>query len=816
MSNRLKKLQRLNLLQQELLCDGGLYKDIKRITDAVVEIFNADFCRIWIKRPGDMCEKGCIHAMAKEPDKLCRKREFCLHLISSSGRYTHIDGPHSRMPFSLYKIGRIADGQVSKFLISDVVNDPQIMDHEWGRGLGLVSFAGYKLQDTNSEPIGVLALFSKQSIIPEDDAMLEGIAGITAHVIQTAKVEEKLNMERDKLINIMESMEDGVYIVNQAYDIEYVNPVVEREFGPVKGRKCYEYYHNRDKVCPWCKNQEVFVGMTGRSECYLAKTKRTYDLLGTPLRNYDGTISTLKIFRDITERKQAEEKIRDSYNLLNVINEGIIDAIFLKDVCGRYLLINPSGASIIGKTIEEVIGRDDTALFTPDTARKIMENDRDIINSGEARTYEEYLVSEDGISRTYLTTKGAYRNYEGKVMGIIGIARDVTDRKKAEEDIKNSMSLLHATLESTADGIVAVNKEGKITTFNNRFVDMWRIPESLVTSRDDNQVMAFVVEQLKDAEGFLAKVRELYSQPYAESDDVLEFKDGKVFERYSRPQLIGGESVGRVWSFRDVTERRKIEKDLVSRKILNAELIKVNKMRSQFLANISHELRTPLNAILGFSELLIEKSFGELNEKQTHYVNYINTSGKHLLQLINNILDMSKVEAGRVELEPEEFSLADAMDDVLNIIRPIANKKAVVVESKPIPLSTNVILDRAKFKQIMLNLISNAIKFNKSNGKVDIDWNISEEAKGDIMERTLRISVKDTGIGIKAEDIPRVFRDFEQLDSSVTREYGGTGLGMALTKKLVELHRGKIWVESEYGKWTHFIFVIPQSDSGPG
>ncbi|MEK7871926.1 MAG: hypothetical protein AAB244_06065, partial [Nitrospirota bacterium] len=141
MIHSLQSLQKLNLLQQALLCDGNLDEKLKNITDAVVETFNADFCRIWIKGPGDICEKGCIHAMSKDPEKLCRLREYCLHLISSSGRYTHIDGPHSRMPFGLYKVGRIAGGQTSKFLTNDAVNDPQIMDHEWARGLGLVSFA---------------------------------------------------------------------------------------------------------------------------------------------------------------------------------------------------------------------------------------------------------------------------------------------------------------------------------------------------------------------------------------------------------------------------------------------------------------------------------------------------------------------------------------------------------------------------------------------------------------------------------------------------------------------------------------------------
>ncbi|MDP2683300.1 MAG: diguanylate cyclase [Deltaproteobacteria bacterium] len=225
------------------------------------------------------------------------------------------------MPFGFYKIGRIANGQTSKFLTNDVVNDPQIMDHEWARGLGLVAFAGYKLQDTNGEPIGVLALFSKQYITPEEDAMLEGLAGMAAHVIQTMKAKGALKMERDKLMNILESMKDGVYIVNQSYDIEYVNPVIEKEFGSVNGRKCYKYFHDRDEVCPWCKNPEVFAGKTVQWEWHSEKNNKTYDLLDTPLRNPDGTISKLEIFRDITERKYAEYNLAIQYSVVRVLAE---------------------------------------------------------------------------------------------------------------------------------------------------------------------------------------------------------------------------------------------------------------------------------------------------------------------------------------------------------------------------------------------------------------------------------------------------------------------------------------------------------------
>ena len=315
------RLQKLNLLQRALISDKSLDEKFKDITDSVVEIFNADFCRIWVSRPGDLCNSGCIHANAREEDKVCRKRESCLHLISSSGRYTHIDGPHRRVPFGFYKIGRIANGQASKFLTNDVVNDPQIMDHEWARGLGLVSFAGYKLQDTNGEPIGVMALFSKRAITPEEDAMLEGLAGMAAHVIQTMKAKGALKMERDKLMNILESMKDGVYIANHSYDIEYVNPVIEKEFGPADGRKCYEYFHDREKVCPWCKNPEVFAGKTVQWEWRSDKNNKTYALLDTPLRNPDGTISKLEIFRDITERKYAEYNLAIQYSVVRVLAE---------------------------------------------------------------------------------------------------------------------------------------------------------------------------------------------------------------------------------------------------------------------------------------------------------------------------------------------------------------------------------------------------------------------------------------------------------------------------------------------------------------
>ncbi len=269
---------------------------------------------------------------------------------------------------------------------------------------------------------------------------------------------------------------------------------------------------------------------------------------------------------------------------------------------------------------------------------------------------------------------------------------------------------------------------------------------------------------------------------------------------------------------RKVSERtdelKRINEELLVSKLdlegKNEELARANRMKSQFLANVSHELRTPLNSIIGFSELLQEKSFGALNDKQTQYVKFIHTSGNHLLHLINSILDLSKIEAGRMELSLEEFSLAEIFHEIMGSIKPIAHKRGISLDLKDTVASPVIKVDKAKFKQILYNLLSNAVKFNKDGGKIMIDWDILDEPTGMTMQRYLYITVEDTGMGIKKDDIGKLFKEFEQLDPSVTREHGGTGLGLALTKKLVELHKGYIRVDSEPGKGCKFTVKLPQ------
>lgn len=276
-------------------------------------------------------------------------------------------------------------------------------------------------------------------------------------------------------------------------------------------------------------------------------------------------------------------------------------------------------------------------------------------------------------------------------------------------------------------------------------------------------------------------------------------KDGKVWFVQAIPvtEEEDGKIIGILKMCRDITESKAAETLLQEKQVAEA----ANRTKSEFLANISHELRTPLNSIIGFSDLLYEQVYGELNERQLKSVGNISKSGKHLLNLINGILDLSKVEAGKMELSYKQFELASKLTTIKNLLSPIADRKNIQIEIDMDSSLSNIYADEARFVQIMYNLVDNAIKFSYDNGLVKI----GARKKGDMVE----ITVTDTGIGIKPEDQSKLFKPFSQVDSFLSKQFQGTGLGLSLVKQIVQLHGGYIWFRSEPEKGSTFAFAIP-------
>jgi signal transduction histidine kinase len=222
--------------------------------------------------------------------------------------------------------------------------------------------------------------------------------------------------------------------------------------------------------------------------------------------------------------------------------------------------------------------------------------------------------------------------------------------------------------------------------------------------------------------------------------------------------------------------------------------------KSEFLANMSHELRTPLNAIIGFSEVLSERMFGELNEKQDEYLKDIHASGQHLLSLINDILDLSKIEAGRMELAVTDFDLPTTIDNALTLVRERAGRRGIGLHMAVDERLGQIRADERKIRQVLLNLLSNAIKFTPEGGRIDV--------RAIPTDGLVEVSVSDTGVGIAPEDQEAVFEEFRQVGTS-EKKVEGTGLGLALSRKFIELHGGKLWVKSQVGEGSTFTFTLP-------
>ncbi len=513
-------------------------------------------------------------------------------------------------------------------------------------------------------------------------------------------------------------------------------------------------------------------------------------------------LGVVLVFRDVTEQRRSEAEIQRSEALNRAVLESAADGIIVIDEAGLIQSLNPAAERSFGWKAGEVIGRN-VGMLMP----------------------EPYQSGHDGYLRSYILTGekkiiGIRRDVEGlrkdgsrfpvhlgvsemRVGGrrlFMGIARDITTQKQAEEAIRESEERLQLALESAEMGIWELDLV-KDQAYRNLKHDQIFGYALLQPEWGHEIFLTHVVQE--EREGVKEKLEEAIARGRYDMECRIVWPDlsihwisaqGRVFRNEQ------GDPARMVGTVADITERKEDQEYLLCAK---EEAERASKFKDQFLSTMSHELRTPLNAVLGFSDLLTDERFGPLNERQARYVNHIQAGGKHLLKLISDILDLSRIEAGRMEISLEEVPMAQAVAEVLDALQPLAGQKEQSLVSQ-VEAKLHVRADAMRFKQVLLNLVGNAIKFTPNGGRIEVN--------SCLVNGQVRVEVRDNGPGIPVEAQQCIFEAFyRKAHAGEAQE--GTGLGLAICTRLVEMQGGKLGLESENGRGACFYFTLPSAGS---
>ncbi len=718
--------------------------------------------------------------------------------------------------------------------------------HSYAQSMGLKA-----AKDLITKKIKSAALEEKEQYTEEETiriyAELIKEGGSISIVAQNLVVQlERKRSEEQTLL--LDNIENQIWYLNDKKTYGIVNKAHAEFLGlkkeELKGRDLYDIISGEEADVCIANNKEVFDNKKqSHTEEWIKNGSgetRLLSITRTPKSDDKGDVEyVICTAEDITKRKQVEEALLESEKKFRLLAENSIDCIWMLDKKLRFTYLSPSAEWILGYKPEQLIGTKLSSHFKKKeffkVGAKIAKYIKNYKTFTNIVTFETKMLNSNKDEVNMEISSKALRNSQGKITGLQGITRDISERKLAEEALRESEDKFRKLTENLPIALAVIDKNENTEYANSKYFEtignIYKTPnlaDWFLQAFPDEKYRKWVIEKWNaDIEKSTREGKEVKPSEYN-----VTCKDGKV-----RVMEISGTWIGDklVTIFKDVTDRvqakaelQKFNDELEVRvrertkqlseskqalentvanlnsttnnlKFANERLLELDHMKSMFIASTSHELRTPLNSIIGFSSILLEGWEGELNPEQKEEIGYIHTAGKQLLDLINDIIDISKIEAGKLEIDVREFMLKEVIDEAVSMVKNSINEKRLDLEVEIEDII--IISDRRRLLQCLINLFSNAVKFT-DKGMITV------HAK--TINSMANISVTDTGMGIKPDDIQKLFAPFVRVESSLTAKTQGTGLGLYLTKKLTEdVLKGTVEVTSEYGTGSTFTINMP-------
>ena len=702
---------------------------------------------------------------------------------------------------------------------------------------GLQFYAGYPIH-AEDQAIGAICIADSQphTLSGSQRESLQLIAGqidqyLTLHQTMTALKEENAELliqeigaeeAEEKYRSIFDNVQEGIFQTTRDGKFISANPKLAEIYGYESpddliasfsdiAHELYVDPNRREEFIKLMQESDVIQNFDSQARrrngqlIWISENVRAVRNPDGQLLYYEGTVV------DITDQKQTSEALRESELLYHSLVESIPQNIVRKNLAGEFTFANQKFCQTIGKNLEEILGKTDEDLSPKHMADKYRRDDLRVIETGEVyATTEIHTGAGDEDHDIYIeTVKTPLRDPSGKVNGIQCMFWDVTERHQMEEQLAYERDLLNALLENVPDRIYIKDTESRFIKGSAALARRLGLnsADDIVGKTDydfhpDEQAKKFHEDEQRVILTGKPVINKVEQQTDADGRDIWASVTKVPFANRS------GIVTGIIGISRDITALKLAERETARARDLALEAAQ---MKAQFLAVMSHEIRTPMNGIIGMIDLLLAS---ELSEEQQEYADTVRTSADALLDILNDILDLSKIEAGRLELEKAEFALRLVIEEAVELHALRAETNHIELNCHIPPQLDGLYRgDAGRLRQILLNLISNAVKFTEE-GEVRTSVQAIEESEHTVK---LQFTVADTGIGINPDMADKIFDAFRQADGSTTRRYGGTGLGLSISRQLTEMMQGNMWVESQPGEGSqfHFTAVLDKESATP-